>query len=628
MGFNLSGLLIKGNPDRIMEDFARLSGYQLTNRQETLLERAMGYHQSHSPNDIYLFGTGKGVILFCSDRFKDDNILVPLSGSRELVLFALNENSQAYYFEKYTNTQLVWQDGVAYEGGGMRRMGNELPITAGTDMLFDVFGPLSKEYVGLDVIRAAPGIKAWTFTAVKPGGEPEPAPAPAEKPEPVGQPKPAAPVYTAPEPYKPAPAPVYQQPEPAPLAVTVPAPVAAAPVYEPVPVAAPVTPVVTTAPVYEVAPVVAAVPVYDTMPAAPPVPEPVYTAAPAPVSEPYRTPDPVPTAYQPQPATSSYEQPYRSEPAPTYAPAATAAPAYSSAPPASSYDGGYSSYAPSAAPAPAYAPAGAADYMPKPAAAEPSYSQAAPAAMEASPYAPAGMTTEQAAYAPASSSSSYAPSYSTYTDSAYTPGSAATVAEMPEKEPAPKPSKADLKRFPGLAKQFVKDILAHKEAGLTVHKNGVWLYSFEAWLRDQEESSQHIPLYCRVMQKTTADKPYKWLKEQTKTQRNIRTILSLVLALAATAGLALGLINLMMSMGIKALSPMWWPAGVAVLVAALLVFLVRWLIEKQRAIVIFTIHAKDEVADKQVLQKLSKKEKVKEEEEQEEQVAYEEESEE
>jgi hypothetical protein len=75
-------------------------------------------------------------------------------------------------------------------------------------------------------------------------------------------------------------------------------------------------------------------------------------------------------------------------------------------------------------------------------------------------------------------------------------------------------TKADLSRFPEITKQFIKALLSKKAPGLVQQADGVWLFSFESYLRAKGEAESHIPVFCRVMQKATGGKPYEWLNKQ------------------------------------------------------------------------------------------------------------------
>lgn len=363
MGYNLSGYLIKGNPDHILPDFARAAGYRLTNRREVSLYDAMnGYRDS---DYLHFYASGEGIAIFHIDAlFNNRGIDKAVSAGREVITFGISESAMAFSFEKHANKESLWLDSVVFEDS-MVRTGNQFSITPDTDVVHDIFAPLSKEYTGLDLIRADDGVRAWRFSVE---------------------------------------------------AVELPA--------------------VTEAP---------------------------KTAA-------------------------------------------------------------------------------------------------------------AGSSSSDAATAP--------------------------VAK-------PAVGKADLSRFPEMAKQFVKDMLAHKEEGQLLHENRLWLYSFESWLRDQEEEAQHIPLYCRVMQKASGGKPYKWIREQTKTQKKIRIAISAVLCAAAAVGLFMGGLTLFKTVSLPAsLANAIWLKAVLGVVCAGIVFLIGFLIEKQRAVISFKVHDKDEITEPEILKKL------------------------
>lgn len=364
MGYNLSGYLIKGNPDHILQDFARAAGYVLTNRREVTLSDAMyGYRDT---DYLHFYASGEGVAIFHIDAlFNNRGIDKVLSAGREVITFGISEAAMAYSFEKHADKRSLWTDSVVFEDK-LVRTGNQFTITEDTNVVHEIFAPLSKEYTGLDVIRAEGDIRAWRFSVEK------------------------------------------------------------------------------------------------------------------------------------------IEQPAMIE-------------------------------------------------------------------------------------------------------------NNAAVEEAPAKPAAAKPAsgKADLSRFPEMAKQFVKEILAHKEDGQVLHANGLWLYSFEAWLRAKEEVEQHIPLYCRVMQKASGGKPYKWMREQTKTQKTIRLVISAVLCAAAAVGLFMGGITLFKSIPLPAeLANAMWMKAVLGLVCAVIVFLIGFLIEKQRAIVSFKVHDKDEITEAEVLKKVKVEEEV------------------
>lgn len=368
MGYNLSGYLIKGNPDHILHDFSRAAGFILTNRREVSLSDAMeGYRDE---DYLHFYASGQGIAIFHIDAlFNNRDINKEVSAGREVITFGLSEAAMAYSFEKHADKRAVWNDSVVFEEP-MQRTGNHLPITANTDVVREIFAPMSREYTGLDIINAGTDVRAWRFSV------------------------------------------------------------------ERVAVAAPSKP------------------------------------------------------------------------------------------------------------------------------------------------APAAATQESEA-----------------------PAEKPVKAARPAKEGT---AKADLSRFPEIAKQFIKDMQAHQEAGMFYNESGVWLYSFESWLREKgEEPEAHIPLYCRVMQKATSGKPYHWMKQQTKAQKNLKLGIIIGVCTIVAAGLFVGALFALKSVKLPAeiANAVWLKPAIAG-ASALIMALVGFLAGRSGSTVAFKVYDKDSITEDEVLNKL------------------------
>lgn len=372
MGYNLSGYLIKGNPDHILHDFSRAAGYILSNRREVTLSDAMeGYRDE---DYLHFYASGQGIAIFHIDAiFNNRDINKEVSAGREVITFGLSEAAMAYTFEKHADKRSVWSDSVVFEDP-IQRTGDYLPIKANTDVVREIFAPMSREFTGLDIISAGNDTRAWRFSVER-------------------------------------------------------------------------------------------------------------------VNVPQQT-------QQPQQAPA-----------------------------------------------------------PKPAAA-------------------ASTTAEE---------------------------------EAPKAKPAKAGGpKADLSRFPEIAKQFIKHMQAHKEEGMFYNEKSVWLYSFEAWLREKDEEPEaHIPLYCRVMQKATSGKPYHWLQQQTKAQKNLKLGIIVAVCAVVAAGLFVGALFGLKSMTLPGdvANAVWLKPAIAG-ASALITALIGFLVGRSGSTVSFKVHDKDSITEDEVLNKL------------------------
>lgn len=377
MGYNLSGYLIKGNPDHILHDFSRAAGVVLSNRREVTLSDAMeGYRDQ---DYLHFYASGQGIAIFHIDAlFNNRDINKEVSAGREVITFGLSEAAMAYTFEKHADKRTVWSDSVVFENP-IQRTGDYLPITASTDVVREIFAPMSREFTGLDIISAGSDTRAWRFSVER-----------------VNVPQ----------------QPQYQQQQEAPV--------------------------------------------------------------------------------------------------------------------------------------------------PKP----------APAARVAAP---------------------------------------ATEEEPPATKPAKAAGgKADLSRFPEIAKQFIKHMQAHKEEGVFYNESGVWLYSFESWLREKDEEPEaHIPLYCRVMQKATSGKPYNWLQQQTKAQKNLKLGIIVAVCAVVAAGLFVGALFALKTMTLpgEIANAAWLKPAIAC-ASALITALVGFLVGRSGSTIAFKVHDKDSITEEEVLNKL------------------------
>lgn len=365
MGYNLSGYLIKGNPDHILHDFSRAAGVVLTNRREVTLSDAMeGYRDE---DYLHFYASGQGIAIFHIDAiFNNRDINKEVSAGREVITFGLSEAAMAYTFEKHADKRSVWSDSVVFEEP-IQRTGDYLPIKANTDVVREIFAPMSREFTGLDIINAGADTRAWRFSVER-----------VEIPQ--------------------------QQ----------------------------------------------------------------------------QSPTPKPKA--------------------------------------------------------------------------------------------AAATDEEAAAKPARAAG----------------------------------GKADLSRFPEIAKQFIKHMQAHKEEGMFYNEKGVWLYSFESWLREKDEEPEaHIPLYCRVMQKATGGKPYHWLKQQTKAQRNLRTGIIIAVCAIVAAGLFVGALFGLKSVTLPAdIAKAAWLKPAIAGGSALIAALIGLLAGRSGSTISFKVHDKDSITEEEVLNKL------------------------
>lgn len=165
MGFNLSGFLIK-TPVQANQVLEQSLNLELKDAGPTFLEDAMLNKWGSPYFDIYQ--TDKGTIVFCDDHFFDNDAgLAKLSTNGDVITFSMSETSMGFYFKKFSNGKLEWEEGVLFEETLKRTGDNHLGITEDTDVVFHTFAKLTTEYLGTNIHHLDLSVEVRRYHATK-----------------------------------------------------------------------------------------------------------------------------------------------------------------------------------------------------------------------------------------------------------------------------------------------------------------------------------------------------------------------------------------------------------------------------------------------------------------------------
>lgn len=145
MGFRLYGYLVKG-PGPVLPALEASFGRAIKEETKVSFEKAT--LNKHDPDHLDVFHTEKGFLILCDVKAVNEKTAARLSEGTESLTFQLSETSMTFMFEKYKDGQLVWEDGALFEGK-LTRMGRTLPIDENTDVVFDTFPELTREFTGV-----------------------------------------------------------------------------------------------------------------------------------------------------------------------------------------------------------------------------------------------------------------------------------------------------------------------------------------------------------------------------------------------------------------------------------------------------------------------------------------------